>query len=178
MERVNVTVKSATLVDPQINVYKNINGCSYKSGQLLNLNTTLISRTTEEIKDSLATHGYDTLIHMNVLVYVRDAFVYLETLYRVLKPGGLLLFHERWFENSVVSSTCKTAGFDINIVQVSRKVLDHFLSFFEREPFFSEEQTKYMISRSKEWCQWRDDELGYFAVVRKKKDAPVFEYKV
>lgn len=125
MERVNVTVKTATLVDPQINVYKKIIGCSYSSGKLLNLNTTLYSKTTEDLNDSgsLASESFDTVIHMNVLVYARDAFVYLHTLYRILKPGGLLLFHERYFENHVVSSTCKTAGFDINIIQVSKKLL-------------------------------------------------------
>lgn len=54
--------------------------------------------------------------------------------------------------------------------------IDHFLSFFDKEPFYSEEQTKYMVSRSKDWCQWRDDELGYFAVLRKKKDGPTIHF--
>lgn len=174
MERINASINSITLVDPQLNIYKTIAGCSYASGSLLNLKTTLHSATTEEIADSLATESFDTVIHMNVLVYVRDAFKYLETMYRILKPGGMLLFHERWFDNPVVSSTCRTAGFDINIIQVTKKLLEHFLSFFDKEPYYSEEQTKYMISRSKEWCNWKDDETAFFVAVRKKQNAPKF----
>ena len=58
-------------------------------------------------------------------------------------------------------------GFYVNVVQVSKELLDHFLSLFSKEPFFSSEQTKGQIFRSKEWCSWKDDELGYFVAVRK-----------
>jgi hypothetical protein len=101
--------------------------------------------------------------------------IFLIVLYIFAQKGGLLLFHDRWFPDPVTSSRCKTAGFDINIIQVSRTLLDHFLSFFEREPFYSEEQTQYQVSRSKDWCQWRDDEIGYWTVLRKKKNGPKFD---
>ena len=49
---------------------------------------------------------FDTVIVMNVLVYSRNAFEFLETLYRTLKPGGLLIFHDRYFDDPVKSSRC------------------------------------------------------------------------
>ena len=64
---------------------------------------------------------------MNVLVYSLDAFEFLETIHHSLKVGGLLIFHDRWFSNIAVSSTCKTAGFFTNVLQVSKGLLDHFL---------------------------------------------------
>jgi hypothetical protein len=94
LERQPIEVKSVTLVDPQINVYKNIEGCSYASGQLKAMGktfpTTLHSKCTEDIPEVLVTEGFDTVIHMNVLVYARDAFKYLTTMYRILKPGKFI----------------------------------------------------------------------------------------
>ena len=59
-----------------------------------------------------------------------------------------------------------------HFIQVSKKLLDHFLSFFDREPFYSEEQTKYQIERSRDWCHGKDNERGFWVVLRKKKNAP------
>lgn len=112
--------------------------------------------------------AFDTVVVMNVLVYAKNAFTFLETVYDALKPGGLLLFHDRWFDDIVKSSGCKMAGFGKNVVQVPKGLLDHFLSFFTTEPFFSTNQTHGQIFRSREWCQWRDDEHGFFVAVRKK----------
>lgn len=110
---------------------------------------------------------FDTIISTSVLPYACDAIAYLTSLHKLLKPNGVLIFYERWFENSAQSSKCRLVGFSNNIIQISRQGLDHFLSFFTKEPFLSSKQTKNQIRRSKDDCHWLDDETGYFAIVRK-----------
>ena len=171
MEHVDVRVDSVTLVDPMIKDYQKIARCSFGNGTLLGImNTTLVPSTVESYgarfaggggssgrnssgsgsgsgSGSVAVGGrvwpqYDTVIDMNVLVYAQDAFKFLETLHRSLKVGGLLVFHERWFENHVKSSKCKVSGFEVNVIQVGKTLLDHFLSHYSRAPFYSTNQTR------------------------------------
>ena len=114
-QHVNVGITNVTFVEPLLEHFLTIPGCSYGSGRLVvkgvSYDTTLSNLTVEEFGRQRPAHQqYDTVIVMNVLVYARDAFEFLETVYHSLKPGGLLLFHDRWFEDSIKSSTCKTAG--------------------------------------------------------------------
>lgn len=174
LEYVSVTVKSVTLVDPLIDKYMKIPGCSYASGSVLGYPTKLHNFTVEEYgKSSFASHQYDTVIDMNVLLYAKDAFQFLTTLYKSVKLGGYLIFHERWFDNPAQSSKCKTAGFGINVVQVAKPLLDHFLSFFSTEPYFNTNQTKNQVMRSRDWCRGLDDERSYWIIVRKVKEIAV-----
>jgi hypothetical protein len=113
---------------------------------------------------------YDTVIMMNVLVYAQNAIDFLNTLHKTLKLGGILIFHDRWFSDSVSSSHCKTAGFAMHIIQVKQNLLKHFFdSSFTKEPLLSTAQTEGQIDRSKNWCKWKDDEMGYWAILRKIK---------
>jgi len=164
--RVNVTVDSITLVEPQIHEYRKIQGCSYQHGHLLGLPTKLVAKTVEDFgKEN--TIQFDTIIDMNVLVYVQDALVYLTTLYNSLKMNGTLIFHERWFPDSVRSSKCTRAGYNHNVIQVRKELLDHFLSKFSTDIFINTNQSVHQIHRSKAWCKWQDDEMAYFVIAKK-----------
>ena len=88
-------------------------------------------------------------------------------LHSSLKVGGTLIFHDRWFQDSATSSHCRTAGFAMHIIQVRKVLLDHFLSYFTVKQFLSDKQTKGQLDRSKNWCKWKDDEMGYRAMVKK-----------
>lgn len=161
-----------TLVDPQIFLYQKIKGCTYASGNYsVNFKeypTTLLGTTVEAFGRDLSTRQkYDTIIVMNVLVYALNAFDFLLTIYNSLKPGGLLLFHDRWFSDMVHSSTCKFAGFYTHIIQCSKGLLDHFLDSFPQREFYSTNQTHGMKMRNLHWCHGRDDERGYFVALRK-----------
>jgi SAM-dependent methyltransferase len=113
---------------------------------------------------------YDTVIVMNVMVYSRNAFQFLETLYRTLKPGGLLFFHDRFFDNLESSSHCKMAGFLTHMIQVRSEFIEYFLSeeFFEHVPYYNTTQNEDQRRRGREWCPGNDVELGVFAALRKK----------
>jgi SAM-dependent methyltransferase len=113
---------------------------------------------------------YDTVIVMNVMVYSRNAFEFLETLYRTLKPGGLLFFHDRFFDNLESSSNCKMAGFLTHMIQVRGEFIEYFLSeeFFEHLPYYNTTQNEDQRRRGREWCPGNDLEMGVFAALRKK----------
>ncbi len=40
-----------------------------------------------------------------------------------IPKGGLLIFHDRWFDNIAVSSTCKPSDFYRDLIQLKRPVL-------------------------------------------------------
>lgn len=119
-QHVNVSMSHVTIVEPLLDHYMKIPGCPYSTGQLV-LNDraypTTLSNATVEAFGAALQYGrqYDTVIVMNVLVYASDAFRFLETLLNVLKPHGLLIFHDRYFLDIVRSSTCKMVDFARNV---------------------------------------------------------------
>lgn len=183
MENVRVTLKSVVLVDPLVNDYKLIKACSYESGRFTvngtSFPTELSTSPVESFDLNLGRprRQFDTVICMNVLVYAQNAYKFLTALYESVKPGGLLLFHERWFDNVVKSSVVcgKTSGFMVNVLQVTRPVLDHFMSHFTSELFLSTNQTANQQRRSRDWCRNEDQERSYWAAVRKPLDAKSYE---
>lgn len=175
MEHIHIQVSDITLVDPLIYHYKDIQGCSYFTGNLkvndIEYKSTLSNSTVEMFGQhpDFANKQYDTVIVMNVLVYAQNAFNYLNSVYNAVKPGGILIFHDRYFSDLAASSLCKTAGFYVNVLQVSKVLLEHFLSAFPEKVFFSTNQTEGQKMRSRDWCGGRDDERGFFVVLKKPK---------
>lgn len=175
VQHIHVRVSDVTLVDTQIFDYKAIKGCTYYTGDFMangQAYPTVLSKTPVEefSRQPTPMKQYDTVICMNVLVYAQDAFKFLETLFHAVKVGGLLIFHDRWFDNPQLSSKCKTAGFTINVIQITRGVLDHFLSHFDRSPYFTTNQTSDQAIRASEWCHGKDNEPAYWVAVRKVKE--------
>jgi SAM-dependent methyltransferase len=176
MEHISVSVSSVTLVDPLLNSYKAIKGCTYGSGQFTvgghAYETTFLDKPTEVLSQTGALGVYDTVVVMNVIEYSRDGLRFLETLHRVLRPGGLLLFHHRSFDNHVKSSRCKFAGFAINIIQLTSRIYDKFFESFVLEPYYKPKLlTSFARMRSMQWCSNLDNETAYYAAVRKKSNS-------
>ena len=71
-----------------------------------------------------------TYTHSYILIFIHTyAHTYSCSylgLYVSLKPGGLLIFHGRYYSNSQV-----TDGDIYHPIRIKRKVLDHFLSLFD-----------------------------------------------
>jgi SAM-dependent methyltransferase len=219
----DITVDHVTLVDPLIQQYNKLEGCSYKvendgiEGQkcwdsmtydsrsnmhegktcatpaILKVkdktypttainssveafakhymgNDVLLSQALNYVPTNMDIKLFDTVIVMNVLVYSRNAFEFLETIYRFLKPGGLLLIHDRYFDNYVHSSKCKMAGFLTHMIQVKSDVLNYFISddFFDHQPYYNTTQNSHQKRRNREWCPYHDDEKGFFVAITKK----------
>ena len=179
LERTTAELQSVLLVDPQIHDYQKIPASSYADGSTLTVAgregrryPVTLSNSTVEAFGQLVEHeaAFDTVVMMNVLVYAKDALAFLRTLHRSLKVGGTLIFHDRWFEDAANSSHCKFVGFAMHIIQVRKALLKHFLdSSFSVEggPLVSTKQTQGQVDRSRDWCKWKDDEMGYFVIVKK-----------
>eukprot|EP01031_Cornospumella_fuschlensis_P028119 gene28119-33953_t len=183
MERVYINITDVTLVDPKVMNYKTITGCTYYgSNYVVNgraVKSLLVNSTVEEFGKHFVEYGgpFDTVIIMNVLEYSLDAFLFLETIYNSLKSGGLLIFHERWFSDHVRSSKCNTAGFFTNVLQVSKPLLEHFLTFFPDVIYMNTNRTADAAYRSRYWCLNLDDELAFFTIARKGQHVDLHKIK-
>jgi hypothetical protein len=187
IERVNVTMKTITLLDPILDLYKEIKGTTYYNGDYVvnqtKYPTTFIQRTIESWghdmrKERIARRDtsymtFDTVVFMNAMIYSLEATQLLTTLYESLKPGGLLIFMDRWFENWVTSSTCPLWSFEIMGVQVGKPLVFQFLSKFDHQPYFSLEPTLQQKSMSLVHCgKIVDEEPGMYLAVRKHRNHP------
>lgn len=86
------TADSITLLDPLLESYPGLPHCSYKSGKLRGLPTTFMPFMAELLEDK---EKYDTLVCINVLEHVMDAYLVLDNIHQALKPGGILVMGER-----------------------------------------------------------------------------------
>jgi SAM-dependent methyltransferase len=184
MERVNITLDSIHLSDPIQDQYVTIEGCTYFQKNAFEVNkrkypTVLHNLATEDWgkwarqerieKNDPAHLTFDTVIFVNSLPYHKDAVETLTTLFEATKPGGLLIFSDRWYENWISSSTCGAFAFNVNPVQVSKLMIYHFLSKFHGEPFLSFQPT-FEQQHASEWhCfgQVVDFEPGMYVAVTK-----------
>ena len=73
---------------------------------------------------------FDTVVMVNVLEHTNNAVSLLRGLYNAIKPGGLLIFNERWWDSMVRPTT----SFDLNTlyhpIRVKKAVIEKFLSGF------------------------------------------------
>lgn len=111
-----------TLLDPLLNDYLTLPTCTYRNDKLFK------SRNLLPIKlEDLDIHeSFDTLICINVLEHVIDAYKCLDNIYNALKIGGYIVFGEKSFD-----SFDPTQSFDIgHPIHVRSAVLDKFISQF------------------------------------------------
>jgi SAM-dependent methyltransferase len=95
---------------------------------------------------------YDTLISVNVLEHVQSAFDYLSRLFTILKPGGLLIFHDRYYLNSHIMD-----GDIYHPIRIKRRVLDRFLMGFD-----------IIFNNCSAHYDNRQGEMGYYVIAVKK----------
>mmetsp|Transcript_19950 Transcript_19950/g.20062 ORF Transcript_19950/g.20062 Transcript_19950/m.20062 type:complete len:99 (+) Transcript_19950:1-297(+) len=94
---------------------------------------------------------YDTLISINVLEHVQDAFSYMTGLYLSLRKGGLLILHERYYNDRTVLD-----GDKYHPIRIKRVVLDFFLEGFE-----------IIFNNCSAHYEGRRGEKGYYVVATK-----------
>jgi len=156
--RSDLILEHLTIWEPSAERYmKEVRSCSYQSGSSLvkadgsgqHAFPVSVVSTGGEL---LATgKQFDTVISINVLEHVQDAFKYLTGLYKALRPGGLLVFHDRFYGNAEI-----TQGDLYHPIRIKRKVLDHFLSGFH-----------ILFNNCSAHYEGRKDR-GYYVLARKK----------
>lgn len=153
-------IEKFTVWEPSASRYmKEVVSCSYRTGSSLNKNSggkhpfpvQVISDGGELLTAQGAVTQYDTVMSINVIEHVQDAFKYLSGLYLSLKTGGLLIFHDRYYLNAEI-----TNGDLYHPIRIKRRLLDHFLSGFD--VIFNNCHADY---------EGRKDQ-GYYVVARKR----------
>ena len=162
----DVIVQDVTLVDPLINIYPTIEGCTYSSGRLEGLKTTLVSSTTEQYGE-VSNKQFDTVIAINVLVYAKNALEFLNTIHKSLKIGGLLIFQERIFDDRHLSVECE-GWHKLNVIQIRYPLMAHFLSHYTLEPFISTKESEGQKLRFQQYGSCQKD-FTYWVALRKIK---------
>ncbi len=153
--RPDLTFTSITLSDPNLfNYMKDTATCSYRSGSLPGITTYLVAAGAEA---PVFNEVFDSAMMVNVLEHVQNGYTILENLWRMIKPGGILIFNDRWWEELPNESA------DDNIlhpVRIKFKVIDHFLSKFDML-FRDDSGTPEMHQR---WAK----EKGTYVIARKR----------
>lgn len=123
-------VLSITLADPLMIFYHtHVPSCPYKDGSLLGFPTQFVASGGEEL---FFRGEYDTVIMMNVLEHCRDALKVLENMHTAVKPGGTLIFSERWYDTKWVKyEDNKQAFWDVmHPINVKRAIIESILSCY------------------------------------------------
>lgn len=130
--RKDIAVESITLMEPNaLNYAKNVPHCSYRDGTFLGTNIPLtVVAAGGEVP--LFVEQFDTVVLMNVIEHVQSAFEIMENMYRMLKPGGIMVFHERWWDY-LFPDVLDSQDHDnvLHPVRVKKAMYYAFLSHFE-----------------------------------------------
>mmetsp|Transcript_53396 Transcript_53396/g.127042 ORF Transcript_53396/g.127042 Transcript_53396/m.127042 type:complete len:348 (-) Transcript_53396:46-1089(-) len=166
-------VTSYTIFEPGANDYiARVPSCAYKTGKLqalpgtpghpayYNFPTRVISQRGEQ------GHGhakqYDTVVSINVIEHVQNAFEYLASLHAACKPGGLLIFHDRYY--AFPEDGDKVLGRNpLHPIRVTASVFDWFLKDFDL--IFNNCHGHENIGG---WRHRNVEERGYHVIARKK----------
>jgi SAM-dependent methyltransferase len=121
--------ESVTLLEPNMRNYMaEVPTCSYKSGELIPGVPTYLVAAGAEVK--LFHNRFDTLLMSNVLEHVQNAYEILQNVHDALKPGGLLIFHDRWWPDFEFATAVPQDNL-FHPVRLQRPVFDWFNSKFE-----------------------------------------------
>jgi 2-polyprenyl-3-methyl-5-hydroxy-6-metoxy-1,4-benzoquinol methylase len=137
----STSVNTITLVDPLLTDYVQSTGKNtYKSGSLRNLPTILVKAGAEQV--SKFKTDYDTVIMINVLEHCVDGWKVLENLYDLLKPGGLFIFSERWYDKKWDQYNGNNPFWDaLHPINTKKLVIDQLLKQYKplfRRDFYYE----------------------------------------
>lgn len=130
-------VDNITLWEPSAADYQaSVPNCAYKDGKLRGRPVRVVSKGAEEIN---GVEEFDTIMLTNVLEHVQDVYAILSRIYTALRPGGILIFHDRWWDTydytTPVSPTnangLRPLDHMLHPIRCSRRVFEHFLGRFE-----------------------------------------------
>lgn len=128
--RPDLRVDSINLAEPNIEQYLTLEGCLYKDKKLLGHDVTLISLTTEDLNMD---EQFDTLLVINVLEHLLDGFDFLTSVYKAIRPGGTLIFAERYFEDPDNVGSLILGRASLHPIRVRKNVLQNFLRHFNAQ---------------------------------------------
>ena len=128
------TVQKYVLLEPGALDYScNVDTCVYKGGSVkshpkLDGKVVVISAGGEHL--DLFKSTFDTIMMVNVLEHVLNGVRILRELFNALKPGGVLIFNDRWWDHENRGS-----GMSMDVlfhpIRMHKSIFDAFLNGFE-----------------------------------------------
>lgn len=125
------TLRSITLLDPNLFSYvRHVVRAAFKDGELVGRKVVLIGGPVEQFP---LCETYDTLLVINVIEHVQNAFDYFESIYYSLKDGGQLVFHDRAWQdyNPVLHHDHYYQDWAYHPIRVTSELFRHFFAFFK-----------------------------------------------
>ncbi|CAB9505521.1 expressed unknown protein [Seminavis robusta] len=171
--RPDVKVKSYTVLEPGADFYiESVASCTYKTGKLSkHPDTSNFHDFPVFVKSSLGETAmttnlqFDTVMVSNVIEHVQNAVDFLHGIHKSLKPGGLLIFHDRYY--SYPEAADKVLGRNVfHPIRLTQRFFDLFLADFDI--IFNNCEGEKTIHG---WKRRNGGERGYYVVARKKVPA-------
>lgn len=131
-------IERLTLLDPLIEDYLGHANCRFRTGTLLGESGVAIpvaERVALPIEQFEPKVAYDLVVMMNVIEHCYDVPLIFRRIWEMTAPGGLVLFHDRYFEHEQVAAEADRVYDAAHPLKVDRKVIEAFMGRFE-EVFF------------------------------------------
>lgn len=129
---------SVTLLEPLAEIYmKTVTACRYRNGSLGRHPTKILPLTIEKY---FPNKKYDTIVAINFIEHVQDAFLAYQKIIDSLKEGGILIFHQRFWPDHMGTETKNGREFDLHPIRLSSRFGHWFATEFEI--FFEREQAE------------------------------------
>lgn len=154
---INRKFESITLLDPLANYYiDNMEVCKYKNGRLLDKPVKVLNIAAELLNEEHL-RKYDTIMSVDVIENVLDSFKFLTNIYQALKPGGILIYHDRYYTSS--NNNNANSGGGSYPIRLKREIFELFFKQFTTIYMF-EGQTKAQMERNL-------GEVGFYFIGKK-----------
>ncbi|CAF1145919.1 unnamed protein product [Rotaria sordida] len=125
-------IKSITLWEPSaIHYVQYVKHCVYKNGKIIgfpNITTIIVSAGAEQLRFM---NSYDTIIIINVLEHVQNAYEILQNIYNALRPNGTLVLGERWWDHYNWNTSTTNLDRILHPIRIKYRVWEYFTNFFK-----------------------------------------------
>ena len=169
-KRPDVIIQEYTIIEPGANYYmENVTSCAYRSGRLRKYGSDELYEFPLNIfaergeSRSNAQLLYDTVISINVIEHVQNAVDYFHSLHSALRPGGMLIFHDRYYTNPPSGDAVLGANV-YHPIRLTQLMFDVFLSDFDI--IYNNCDGHNNIHG---WLKRNANERGYYVIARKKR---------
>jgi SAM-dependent methyltransferase len=129
------TIKRLSLLDPLVEDYLGHANCTYRDGSLrLQSGQALpvAERIAKPVEQFQPESRYDLVVMLNVIEHCYNVPVIFRKIWEMTAPGGLVLFHDRYFDHAQVAKEAERIYDAAHPLKVDRKMIDGFLARFER----------------------------------------------
>jgi SAM-dependent methyltransferase len=126
-------IESIELLDPLIDTYRAHPNCTYKDGSFHDDRggtRPIAALHALPIEDVPPSSRFDLIVLINVIEHCIDVRAVFAKVREMLVPGGMFIFHDKYFEHDQVAAEIATTFDTAHPLKVDRHVVDRFLGEF------------------------------------------------